>query len=580
MFRDINIFFAREEKLLILFFLILSIVNIFVEFIGLGTIPILISFFLKNNFLNESLVSSDFFNELISNFTNYFKQINFIIIICFFLTFIFIFKNILILFIVKFEEKLFRKITIRNAKNLYTYYLSKSYLYHVNSNPQILAKTITLDIQVIKTIFLSWAYIIKELLILIGLFVFLLLLNPTISLFLFIVLLITGYFFYLFVNSNVQKKGRYNNEIRNFQLSHINQVFTSIKDIKIFNKENFLINIFEKKMKLWELNNTYINIVNKIPKLLFETIIIFILSLTCSFLILIGYSYEDILFYLGAMAVFGLRCIPSFNVLSMAFNKIKTFKSIYKNIKNELIESNQFLKSKDKFYETKKIKKIFKKNIEFKNVSFNYPDTKITSISNVSFEIKKNSIFAVTGISGSGKTTLVNLLLGLINPTSGSIFMDGINKNQIKKKNWFKNFAYVSQDLYLLDDTIKNNIAFGLSHDHVNVKKINKLIKLLNLNDFVENLSDGIDTNLGNRGLKISGGQRQRIGIARALYFEPKILVLDESTSALDKKNEYFLLNIFKKLKKKMTIIIIYHNQSATRICDKIIKLRDGKVIY
>jgi ABC-type multidrug transport system fused ATPase/permease subunit len=131
----------------------------------------------------------------------------------------------------------------------------------------------------------------------------------------------------------------------------------------------------------------------------------------------------------------------------------------------------------------------------------------------------------------------------------------------------------------LLDDTIKNNIAFGVRSSEINNKKINRLIKILDLKYFINNLKDKIDTNIGNRGLKISGGQRQRIGIARALYFEPKILVLDESTSALDKNNEDFLVKLFRKLKKDMTIVIIYHNPSISKICDKIIKLKNGRIL-
>ena len=212
--------------------------------------------------------------------------------------------------------------------------------------------------------------------------------------------------------------------------------------------------------------------------------------------------------------------------------------------------------------------------IVFKNVSYKYEDKKVI-LKNINITIKKMDVIGLIGESGSGKTTLVDILTGLLIPTSGQLL---INKNQMYKR-FVLNTGYVSQFTYLKDHTILNNIAFFDEDRTIDSEKIRKILKIVKLENFVNKLPDNINTNVGEKGSKLSGGEKQRIGVARALYYEPDILVLDEPTSMLDEKNENELLSdLFENYKKKCTVIMISHKTENLKYCDKIFKIKDNQL--
>ena len=199
-------------------------------------------------------------------------------------------------------------------------------------------------------------------------------------------------------------------------------------------------------------------------------------------------------------------------------------------------------------------------------------------LEDISLEIEKNKFVAFIGKSGSGKSTTIDLIMGLIDPSSGSINIDG--KNIIKnKRSWQNNIGYVPQEIYLLDDTILNNIAFGINKKSVNKEKINEVIKSVSLEKFIKELPDELNTVVGNNAIQLSGGQKQRIGLARALYNNPSVLILDEATSSLDSETEFEIINEINKLKGKVTVIFIAHRHSTIKNCDVIFELNEGRLI-
>tara|TARA_B100000941_G_C28444692_1_gene521644 strand:+ start:130 stop:900 length:771 start_codon:yes stop_codon:yes gene_type:complete len=218
----------------------------------------------------------------------------------------------------------------------------------------------------------------------------------------------------------------------------------------------------------------------------------------------------------------------------------------------------------------------FNKNIIIENISYTYENSKLEVFKNFTYEIKKDKVLGVIGASGSGKSTLIDLLMGIINPQSGNIYIDDKNIKNITKS-WQRNIGYVPQDTYLLDESIKNNIAFGIPEKLINIKKINEIIASIGLKKMVDNLPDGIESYVGDNGVKLSGGQKQRLGLARALYISPKIIILDEATSALDIENEEKILKLIGGIKNKMSIIIISHRESIFPYCDQILNLDQAK---
>jgi ABC-type bacteriocin/lantibiotic exporter with double-glycine peptidase domain len=219
----------------------------------------------------------------------------------------------------------------------------------------------------------------------------------------------------------------------------------------------------------------------------------------------------------------------------------------------------------------------FYKSIEIQNISYRYPDSDQLSLNNISLSIKKGESVGIIGKSGAGKSTLMDVILGLIPPSSGSIFVDGKSIHD-DVSSWYRLVGYVQQDIFLIDASIRENIAFGIHEHDVDHERLSKAVRESQLDSFISSLSNGLDTQLGERGVRLSGGQKQRIGIARALYREASVLVLDEATSAIDNETEIELLSVIKNFKGKKTTIVIAHRLSTLVHCDWIVKLGNGAV--
>ena len=219
------------------------------------------------------------------------------------------------------------------------------------------------------------------------------------------------------------------------------------------------------------------------------------------------------------------------------------------------------------------------KNLRVSNLSFSYEGTQRTVLESINLDLHAGQMIGFVGMSGAGKSTLIDCILGLIVPSSGNLIIDGVKITNKNVKNWQKNIGYVPQVIYLLDASLRENIAFGISIDFIDEEKLGNAIKKAQLSDFVSDLPKGLDTFVGERGVRLSGGQRQRIGIARALYNDPSVLVLDEATSALDNETESEVMNAVESLQGSRTILIIAHRLSTIKNCDYIYKLENGKVI-
>ena len=287
-------------------------------------------------------------------------------------------------------------------------------------------------------------------------------------------------------------------------------------------------------------------------------------------MIISGKSIDQLVPTLAVFATASFRAIPSLNRVMGSIQSIKYGNAVIKLLYKEFIEirtnKNSFINNNDKL--------LFKKKIDFKNLSFSYPLSKKIVISNVNLSISKGETIGIVGASGSGKSTLIDLLLGLLKPTTGEICIDNLNINR-NLDTWQKFIGYVPQTIFLSDDTIIKNVAFGISDNEIDINKIKKALDLAQILDHFESLPEGLSTFVGERGIRISGGQRQRIGIARALYNNPLILVLDEATSSLDSQTELEVMKSINLLKGEKTIIIAAHRLSTLEKCDRIIEVKN-----
>jgi ATP-binding cassette subfamily C protein len=296
--------------------------------------------------------------------------------------------------------------------------------------------------------------------------------------------------------------------------------------------------------------------------------------------VLINLSNEQILSTISLLAVCAIRLIPAFNLIISSIStrrfSIASLKIVSREMINVPIE-DQF-RNKNLIGEKSYKKKFFNDQIKFENVFFSHENSNTRILQNISLEIRRGQKVGIIGKSGAGKSTLVDLILGLIKPTKGKIMMDDSNLDY-NLRDWQKQIGYVPQDIYLLDDTIRNNIAFGLNANDINQEAILKSIELSRLKDYVSSHEKKENAVVGDRGIKVSGGQKQRIGIARALYHNPRIIILDEATSSLDTINERKIMEEIYNTAENRTLIVVTHRHKSVSNCDKIYLLDNGKII-
>ena len=316
-----------------------------------------------------------------------------------------------------------------------------------------------------------------------------------------------------------------------------------------------------------------------IVKYYVEVFLVFLFSIAIITLIILDYEYNIIAYKLGFFGIVAFRLTPAISRMFIAFQEIKYRKKSVKTVADEFERLNKTVPEKISS-NILSDNLTFSEKLELKNINFNYEDKQDKILNGLDLIIERGSIIGITGKSGVGKSTLVNLITGLIKPTNenAKILSDGksIHKNL---KSWQKKIGYVPQLNYFIDDTILNNIAFGQNQDEINLKKVKEIIVKCELFEAIDSLPEKLETKIGEKGIKLSGGQQQRLGLARALYNDPELLILDESTSALDIETENKIIKTVKNLRKDKTIIIISHRSNTIKEADKVYEFQSGKLI-
>ena len=391
-------------------------------------------------------------------------------------------------------------------------------------------------------------------------------------------MLITAAFLFL-TRKELISRGEKFEEVKQGQLKTINHALGSIRETKILNREKYLSNIFKFQIDEMEKHSFFMYFLSQTPRLFLEFVAIFAVSIIAITFVLIDLTSEQILPIISLLAVCSIRLIPAFNLIISSLSKRRfstaSLKIISDALKNIPVEA--------KFQKNDALKKTFKKNffidkIILDNVTFVHENSNTRILEQISLEVKQGQSVGIIGKSGAGKSTLIDLILGLIKPVVGKIYVDD-EELEDNIESWQKLIGYVPQDIYLLDDTIKNNIGFGLNNKDINQENLMKSIKLARLDDFINSLPDKENTIVGNRGVKVSGGQKQRIGLARALYNNPKVLVLDEATSSLDFENERQIMEEVYAASNDCTLFIITHRHNSVFNCDIVYLINKGRII-
>jgi len=468
----------------------------------------------------------------------------------------------------KFNADLTKDIQIK----LFNGYLAQPYLFHLDRNSSALLYNIQSEVNYLSHVVQALLSILSDIALILGVFAMLLVANAGLAIFTVGVFLFFGFILNKLTQNKLKQIGRDREFHESKMFKNVLQAFGGIKDVLLFGKRIFFVNLVSRHAKERARVFTSQGVIQQIPKLYFELLSIFILASIVVYFIFTGHNMEMILPTIGLFMLASLRIMPSANRMSTSLQTLKftipVINKLYAEMEIVLADAEDNSEN-NKFH--------FQNSICIDNMHFTYPGKEDTVLKNISFEIKKGETVGFLGPSGSGKSTLIDLVLGILKPQQGEIMVDGINIHRSTRA-WQEQIGYVPQSIYLLDDTIRRNIAFGIEDDKIDNAEVKRALKLAHLDEYINGLPEGFETIVGERGVKLSGGQRQRIGLARALYHNPSVLVLDEATSALDSITEHEVMNAIRDLKGNKTILIIAHRTSTIAHCDRLYAIEKGRI--
>lgn len=574
----INFFNAKDKKKLSLI-VFLFLIGALLESLSVGLILPIFSILIAGK---ESLLSSEVFLKFSPEFlitileNNSEQTILFSSLII--ITLVYLVKNIYLGGSFYVCYKIIYQLQIDISNNLFRKYLTSPYNFFLNSNKAVLVRNVQDEIATfVRRLLVPGLLMISEIITICFLFALLISANPTVSLVASAVSILCGCIIILFTRKKIKEMGVQRASYIEKKYKNLFESFNSIIEIKIRNVEEKFIDIFKLNNTSHIFADRNVDLFNIYPRFILEFFGVFLFS--CIILTLYSLNYDNsvILPVMALYAAAAFRVLPSVNRILVYYNSFLYGRKAFEKINIEFSGNySEFSKNILKQKNTISDKLSFNK-LEFKNVGFSYHQNK-EILKDVNLEINKGSFIGIKGKSGSGKSTLVLLMTGLLTPNSGKIIVNDNYDLKSTDINISSYTGYVSQKTTLFDDTIKKNIAIGVNENDVDTKHLDYVIEITQLKEFISNQKYGLDTIIGDDGLRISGGQRQRIAIARALYFSPDLLIMDEATSALDTDIENKIVDILKNLKGKITLIFISHKISNLDICEKKFEVLDGSL--
>ena len=454
-------------------------------------------------------------------------------------------------------------------------YLEQDYFFHVKNNSADLIRNVYNDTNMFYVAVLNVIQLMSELCTITAIGVYLFVKDGMLTLGIGVIVGSFTFFFMRFYKNRLKHMGEEYRRLYAGIVKCMQQSFGGIKEIKIANREKFFGDEFDSINYDLAKNQKDNALLNSIPKPVMEAACIGSLMIIVIIKAAAGDISTAFATTLGVFAMGAMRLLPSVNKISSYISTLLYSRAFVESVFTERQRMLAIAKRKS---EENTISEItFDKNISVEELSFSYDEGEENVIDDVSFEIWKNTSVAFIGPSGAGKTTMVDIMLGVLKPQKGAVKVDGSNIADCMDA-WHKKVGYIPQNIYLMDESLRKNIAFGVPEDEIDDEKVWKVLREAQLESVVKEMDEKLDTVIGEMGVRLSGGQRQRIGIARALYRDPEILVLDEATSALDTETEKAVMEAIDSLHGRMTLIIIAHRLSTIKNCDVVYEVKEGKV--
>ncbi len=578
LFKKINYIFDKKQKGQLVILAVLILIGGVFETLGVSMILPVVSIILDPESLHRNISKFPALEKILDSMGVLDSNVSLACLFLLMLIFLFVLKNAYLLFLIYKQNTFISRARNDMISRVMREFLNRPYEDYLGADIPTVFRITDSDIPKTFTLMLSLLSLATELVVSIFLGVVLLFVNWQMTVLIILVLGILTVVSTKVLKPRLNTIGRRNQETQSRIAKWRLQAIYGLKDVKVLNRQDFFIRNYYEQGKIGaDIDRNYA-VLNSVPRLMIETVFMAVVLLYVLLYIVGGGDATALLPQLTAFGVAAVRIMPSANrinthITTIAYNQF-SLDYVYENL-TESMKTDKAMRAERAAIAGPELH--LEKEIQLNNIVFSYPDSDVKIFDGANMRIGKGQSIGLMGPSGAGKSTIVDILLGLLHVQSGEILCDGSNIFS-NYESWLAQIGYIPQSIYLVDESIRENIAFGIDADQIDDDRIWKVMEEAQLSEFVRSLPEGLDTKIGDRGVRLSGGQRQRIGIARALYHNPEILVFDEATSALDNDTEAALMEAINSFHGKKTMVIIAHRLNTIEKCDVIYEVKDGQI--
>lgn len=572
-FKKFNKVLNKKQKSRVVVLIFMILIGAVLETLGVSMIyPLIETVMMPEVFEQNAMI------VWICNVLGYTSAEQFVTFMLLALIFIFIFKNLYLLLLYYVQHSFITNSQYRISRDLLKVYLNRPYEFYLNASTGDIMRTVYSDSTGIFNLLLQCMQFVTEFMVAIFLGTYLLIIDPVMTIVMGILLVGITLLSSAFLKPRISRIGEESRQQQSKMYKTIMQSINSVKDVKVYAKEDAFLGIYRKYGKRYYNLARDHEVLSSVPRLAVEAFSLSGVLAYMAVMMKLGQNVQTMVPQLSAFAVAAVRLLPSASRINTYLANIAYYRPtldyVYANVELPKNVDERAAEAKA-VTETDKLK--FHDCIKVEQLYYKYPNTDKYIFENARMQVPYGKSVGIMGPSGAGKTTVVDIMLGLLRVESGTITCDGVNVLEHYGQ-WLANIGYISQTINMVDDTIRANIAFGVDVDDIDDARVWQVLEEAQLADFVRNLPNGINTVIGERGVRISGGQRQRVGIARALYHDPEILILDEATSALDNDTEAAIMEAIENFHGRKTMLIIAHRLKTIENCDIIYKVENGKI--
>ena len=570
--RKLRVLLDGRQKGAMVGLIFLMVIGALLQTAGVGMLVQAVNVIIDPNALENSKIVAALYAFLGSE-----SYESFSIVVMSLLIAVFVVKNLFLFFQQKLTFAFVYTNQFRTSERMMRNYLRRGYEFYLNADTAAVQRNITSDVNNMYAMILAMLQLLSDSVVSLFVVAYCLMTNGAMTVTLAAVMVLLMFVIKVVLKPVMHRAGEENREYYSGLFKWISQTVQGIKEVKVNGKEQYFVEEYKNCGRGYVSAVQRYSLFNNIPKLLMETVCVAAMMGYMIVQVASGASTENMLDAFATLAAAAFVLLPAVNRINQQLNQIAycepCFMGVSDNLQDEIGDAKV-----DMAFAAEDVKKLpVTKCIELKDITYAYPNTEKLIFEHADMTVPVGAAVGIVGTSGAGKSTAVDILLGLLKPRTGTVCADGVDVRE-NYRGWLRNVGYIPQMIFMLDDTIRSNVAFGVPKDKIDEERLWEVLREAQLNEFVKTLPEGLDTGIGERGIRLSGGQRQRIGIARALYHDPEVLILDEATSALDNDTEAAIMESINRLHGKKTLIIIAHRLQTIEKCDLVYRVENGKV--